>query len=629
MYLFALKLLLHFFDQFKVDGSLKTRPKARPKGPNSRDLEGHVSVKPLCFYWPVMPRSFAVYPGLCGPHRRIWGTTIGHAHRTPTASACCFITAISFSFLSISFPFLQTFEYTSFIIVMSSNNLTRAEVAKHTTEDSTWIIIDHKVYDLTDFVDAHPGGEFVLKQVAGQDATEAFYNLHRQEVLQKYSDLCIGTLENEKPEVIEKKDGDLSLVPYGEPTWLRPEFHSPYYNDSHRKLQKAIRLFVDTYVTPEAEESERTGAHISQELINRMSEAGILHMRIGPGKHMHGVKLLGGVMMGDDFDYFHDSIVGQELARPFQRGFQDGNMAGMTISLTAVLNFANNEEWKNKIAQECFSGKKKISLAITEAFAGSDVAGIRTTAVKTPDGKHYIVNGTKKWITNGVWSDYFVTGVKTDKGLSVLLIERGPGVETKAIKTAYSAAAGTTFITFDNVKVPVENLLGVENKGIHVILSNFNHERWMMVNSVLRWSRTVTEECMKWAAQRVVFGKKLNEQAVVRAKLAKMIAHVEANQAWLENITFQMTKMPYSEQAKHLAGPIGLLKMFATRSAHEIADEAVQIFGGRGLTQTGMGRVVEAFHRTYKFDAILGGAEEVLGDLGVRQAMKQMPKSML
>lgn len=90
-----------------------------------------------------------------------------------------------------------------------------------------------------------------------------------------------------------------------------------------------------------------------------------------------------------------------------------------------------------------------------------------------------------------------------------------------------------------------------------------------------------------------------------------------------------MTKMPYSAQAQHLAGPIGLLKMFATRSAHEIADEAVQIFGGRGLTQTGMGRVVEQFHRTYKFDAILGGAEEVLGDLGVRQAMKQMPKSVL
>jgi alkylation response protein AidB-like acyl-CoA dehydrogenase len=95
------------------------------------------------------------------------------------------------------------------------------------------------------------------------------------------------------------------------------------------------------------------------------------------------------------------------------------------------------------------------------------------------------------------------------------------------------------------------------------------------------------------------------------SRLAKMIAHCEANQAWLENITYQMTLMPYKEQSTHLAGPIGLLKMFATRSAHEIADEAVQIFGGRALTQTGMGKVIEMFHRTYKFDAILGGAEGI------------------
>jgi alkylation response protein AidB-like acyl-CoA dehydrogenase len=121
----------------------------------------------------------------------------------------------------------------------------------------------------------------------------------------------------------------------------------------------------------------------------------------------------------------------------------------MTISLTAVLQWANDDAWKNKIAQEVFSGRKKICLAITEAFAGSDVAGIRTTAEKTADGKHYVVNGTKKWITNGIFCDYFVTGVKTDKGLSVLVIERQAGVETSAIKTSYSPTAGTAYITFD------------------------------------------------------------------------------------------------------------------------------------------------------------------------------------
>lgn len=108
-----------------------------------------------------------------------------------------------------------------------------------------------------------------------------------------------------------------------------------------------------------------------------------------------------------------------------------------------------------------------------------------------------------------------------------------------------------------------------------------------------------------------------------------MISLVESNQAWLESVTYQMCNMPYKQQAQHLAGPIGLLKMSVTRAAHEIADEAVQIWGGRGLTQTGMGKHIEMFNRTYKFDSILGGAEEVLGDLGVRQATRHFPKSML
>lgn len=505
----------------------------------------------------------------------------------------------------------------------------REEVRSHTTEDSLWCIIDSTVYDLTDFVDAHPGGESVLRQVAGQDATTAFYNLHRHEVITKYADLAIGTVEGEKPQVITPQPGDLSQVPYAEPLWLAPSFHSPYYKESHRRLQRAMREFTDRYLYTEAQECEATGRFISQEMIDRMSKEGILHMRLGPGKHLHGVELMGGVVKGEEFDYFHDLIIAQEMSRAMARGFQDGNMAGMMIGLTAVLNFARDEAWKKKISDEVFSGKKKLCLAITEAFAGSDVAGLRTTAEKTPDGKHYIVNGTKKWITNGSWSDYFVTGVRTGKHLSVLLIPRGEGVETKPIKTSYSAAAGTAYVTFDNVKVPVENLLGEENKGIHVILSNFNHERWVMVCGSTRVSRTIVEECLKWSNQRLVFGKRLIDQPVIRQKLAKMIALVEANQSWLETITYQMCNMPYKQQAQHLAGPIGLLKMSATRAAHEIADESVQIWGGRGLTQTGMGKFIEMFHRTYKFDAILGGAEEVLGDLGVRQAMRNFPKAML
>lgn len=510
-----------------------------------------------------------------------------------------------------------------------SQPLTRAEVAKHASADDCWVIIDHKVYDVSDFLDAHPGGNVVLEQVAGKDATTDFYQLHRQEVLTKYQDLCIGTLQGETPEVIDRQPGELSTVPYAEPLWLRPEFSSPYFNESHRQLQKALREFTDKYVTPEAQQKEKDGTYISQELIDRLAEANILAMRLGPGEHLHNRKLLGGVVDGKEFDFFHDMIMTQEGVRSSARGFQDGNMAGMAISLTAVKQWLSNKPLREQLMEEVLSGKKKMCLAVTEAFAGSDVAGLRTTAEKTADGKYYVVNGTKKWITNGMFSDYFVTACRTKKGFSVLLIPRGEGVETTLIKTSYSTAAGTAFVQFDNVKVPVGNLLGEEDKGFVVVMSNFNHERYMMAAAVIRMSRVVVEECLKWCNQRIVFKKPLIEQPAIRQKIAKMISQVEANQAWLENLTYQMNQMTYSQQAKHLAGPIALLKSHSTQCAGEIASAATNIFGGRGLTQSGMGKIIENFNRGYKFDSILGGTEEILADLGVRQAVKNFPKAML
>lgn len=232
-------------------------------------------------------------------------------------------------------------------------------------------------------------------------------------------------------------------------------------------------------------------------------------------------------------------------------------------------------------------------------------------------------------IDPGTFADYFTTAVSTGEGLSVLLIPRGEGVETKQIHTSYSSSAGTAFVTFENVVVPVENLLGKENQGIKVILSNFNHERWVMTGAIVRTQRLIIEECIKWASQRYVFGAALIKQPVIRAKLGRMIGLNEPCQAWLENVTYQMCHMTYAQQSTQLAGPIALLKTFVTRASHDIADDAVQIWGGRGLTKGGMGRVIESFQRTYKFDAILGGSEEILADLAVRMAVKGGIKSVL
>ncbi|CAA7267133.1 unnamed protein product [Cyclocybe aegerita] len=506
---------------------------------------------------------------------------------------------------------------------------TRDEVVKHNKDGDLWIIIDAKVYDISRFKNLHPGGASVLldEEIAGQDATEAFYGLHRHEVIEKpqFVRLQIGTIQGEKSVIHGRILGELSKVPYAEPGWLSEGYHSPYYTENHRKFQRAVRKFMDEVITPDAIAREEDGKPPSKSVLEAMAKLNIHAMRMGPGKHLKGRELMGGLVKPEEFDYFHELIINQEFTRPGKRGYGDGLMSGSVIGLPPILNFGS-QAIKEKVVADVLSGQRLICLAISEAFAGSDVAGLRTTATKTEDGKHWIINGTKKWITNGTFAHYFTVGCKTEDGFTVILVERGEGVETKPIKTSYSPTAGTAFVTFDNVKVPVENTLGPEGGGIFVMLSNFNHERWVMICSSARSQRLILEECLKWVSQRKAFGKPLHSLAVIRSKLAAMISRVESTQNWLENLTYQMNNMSYKEQAAKLAGPIGLLKMHATRTAQQTATDAVQLFGGRGITRTGMGEHIEHYHRTVPFDSILGGAEDVLGDLGVRQAIRGIPK---
>ncbi|ORY70647.1 acyl-CoA dehydrogenase/oxidase [Leucosporidium creatinivorum] len=512
-------------------------------------------------------------------------------------------------------------------------SFTAAEVSKHNKEEDLWTVINGDVYDLSRFVDMHPGGSGVLlaSGIAGGDSSEAFFSLHRSDVLLRYQRYKIGILADpaSSPYLLPIA-GELSKVPSAEPPWLVPTFQSPYFKDSHRALQKEMRFFFDTYVKKEAREREVSHEPPSKELMELMGSPRweINAMRMGPGKHLQGRKLPGGVSP-NEFDYFHEMVVVQELVRIGSPGYMAGLQAGMVIGLPPVLNYGT-EKMKAEVLPQILAGRKFISLAISEAAAGSDVQGMTTRATKTADGKFYEVTGTKKWITCGHRSDYFMTGVRTgDRQLSMLLIPRTDRVETKIIKTSYSHAAGTAFVTFDKALVPVENCLGGEGNGIKVILSNFNHERAVICHRIARQSRTIYEETMKWAHLRKVFGKPLIENPVIRQKLAKMLAKVDAGQAWLEHIVYQMCNMTYEEQAKRLAGPMALLKFYLSRSQGEIVDDAVQIWGGRGITQGGMGVYIEQAQRTFKFDSILGGSEEVLADLGVRQASKIMPKAVL
>lgn len=205
----------------------------------------------------------------------------------------------------------------------------------------------------------------------------------------------------------------------------------------------------------------------------------------------------------------------------------------------------------------------------------------------------------------------------------MLLVERGEGVETSQMKTTYSKCAGTAMIIMDDVKVPVANLLGKENEGFKLIMYNFNHERWFICQILLGQMRAALADAFMWARQRKVFGKPLIEQAVIRNKLASSLAALETMQSHSEAITYDMSK--HGPVGDRLAGPIAMLKFQATRTAWKVADDTVQILGGRGVTHTGMGSKIEGLKNFAKYAAVYGGSEEIMADLAVKQAMRSFP----
>merc|ERR1719272_2061569 len=205
----------------------------------------------------------------------------------------------------------------------------------------------------------------------------------------------------------------------------------------------------------------------------------------------------------------------------------------------------------------------------------------------------------------------------------MILVPSSAQVETTVIKSKYSSAAGTAFVTYEDAVVPKNHMFMKENAGFQIIMSNFNHERWMICATCNNRARICTEETFKWAMQRKVFGNRLVEQPVIREKFAQMFAGVESCTAMLHELTHNMNIE--GPQSAEIGGRIALLKYATTRMMHLVGDNSVQIAGGRGVTQGGMGRVVENFHRTYKIPAVYGGSEEIMADLAVRQAIKNYP----
>lgn len=339
------------------------------------------------------------------------------------------------------------------------------------------------------------------------------------------------------------------------------------------------------------------------------------------------VKLPGGVAP-EDWDHFHDLIMVDELCRTGSQAPMMANYGGLAYGAGPIVHFAS-EEMQKRYLPDLLTGRKRICLAITEPRAGSDVAGLGTTAEKTADGKHYIVNGEKKWITNGIYSDYFTTAVRTSgkpgdmRGITFLVIPKGPGVKTRKMEIMGGSASGTTYVTYEDVKVPVENVIGKEGEGFKYIMQNFLHERITIIVIACRLCRVCLEQTVEHCKRRKAFGKSLMDQPVVRHKIALMASKTEALSAYMESVVYQISQMSTVEANARMGGQAALLKAYATATIEYVASEAVKLFGGMGITQSGPGQTVERIFREYKALQIPGGSEDVMLDLGVRQGLKE------
>jgi alkylation response protein AidB-like acyl-CoA dehydrogenase len=320
-------------------------------------------------------------------------------------------------------------------------------------------------------------------------------------------------------------------------------------------------------------------------------------------------------------DAFHDLILCDEMSRCGSSGVLWAVVFGFGIALPPILN-VGSEYLKDKVARDVIEGKKIMALAVSEPYAGSDVASLRTTA--TREGDYFIVNGEKKFITSGTKADYFTTAVRTGgsgmAGISLLLLEKDmPGITIRRMKTQGGWISGTAYVIFENVKVPVKNLIGRENEGFKAIMVNFNHERFVLAAMANRFARICLEESIKFARQRKTFGKTLGEHQVIRHKLAEMGRAIESTHALLEQICYQMKQgVPDSK----LGPMIAMLKVQCTNVTEMCAKEASQIFGGASCIRGGIGERVERLYREVRVGAIAGGSEEILRDLAVRPMLQ-------
>jgi acyl-CoA dehydrogenase len=373
---------------------------------------------------------------------------------------------------------------------------------------------------------------------------------------------------------------------------------SAIFRDEHELFRKSVRAWIEDEIIPRVDDWEETG-QIPRAVFRRMGELGFLGVQFPSA---YG---------GAGADFAMSVVLAEELARGRSGGFAFSVIVHTDMSSPWLTRFgteAQKRRWLPPIAR----GETVCALAITEPGAGSDMAALTTRARR--DGDHWVIRGSKIFITNGVHGDlYFVAARTGDQGpphgqLSQFLVERGtPGFTVgRALAKTGMWASDTAELSFDEVRVPAGNLLGEEGRGFYQLAAGLQHERLIAAVLCVAASQRALEDCQAHLRQRETFGRPLAEHQVLRHRMADMATRIEAAR-----------RLTYHAVARFMAGEdcameVSMAKLLATETTQWVAYQAVQLHGGYGYMRE---TPVERFARDYRMWTIASGSSEMMREI--------------
>lgn len=372
--------------------------------------------------------------------------------------------------------------------------------------------------------------------------------------------------------------------------------NSMYFTEEHESFRESFKVFLQKEVIPNVDKWEEDG-FVDKDIFKKFGDMG--YFGLNYPEEVGGLNL----------DLFYTVVFLEELQKVNSGGFAAAMWAHVYLAMTH-LNAEATPAIKEKYLVPSIAGEKVGCLCISEPFGGSDVAGMRTTAEKK--GDKYVLNGSKTFITNGIYSDYLIVAAKTNpelgnKGMSIFVVDReSKGLSaTQLVKLGWKAS-DTAEIAFDNVVIPAENLLGEEGKGFSYIMQHFALERVIMgVNAHAR-AEYALDYAIQYMSEREAFGKKIDQFQALRHKVADMASEVEMCKEFNYSIVSRLDKGQYVVKEASMS------KLMATKIADEVIYNCLQLLGGYGyMEEYPMARLL----RDSRLGPIGGGTSEILREI--------------